>query len=78
MDVSALLNNTHFNLTLTSVVFEYSSNKYIDEKVDYLTLTSVVFEYQARCKRRWKNINLTLTSVVFEWCYEIKTSKSDF
>ena len=45
MDVSALLNNTHFNLTLTSVVFEFAIKEPINCNPLHLTLTSVVFEW---------------------------------
>ena len=36
-----------FNLTLTSVVFEFDLNCRFGVTIDYLTLTSVVFEFDS-------------------------------
>ena len=55
-----------YNLTLTSVVFEFNtiSNRSVGNS--YLTLTSVVFELFANKSFGVISIDLTLTSVVFE------------
>ena len=55
-----------FNLTLTSVVFEYMYGVSAIENAINLTLTSVVFEYFFLLYDWRFNNYLTLTSVVFE------------
>ena len=69
-----ILRSFAFDLTLTSVVFEF--NQPIRQRFDvqYLTLTSVVFEFEIEnitvdCTKP----DLTLTSVVFESCSQTIT-----
>ena len=57
---------SYYNLTLTSVVFEYINMYIIVISILDLTLTSVVFESMLCKYYRRKHENLTLTSVVFE------------
>ena len=53
-------------LTLTRVVFEYTTKKNSNSDLKNLTLTSVVFECHFCLGLFYRDTNLTLTSVVFE------------
>ena len=55
-----------FNLTLTSVVFEFCWISCMMNNNHNLTLTSVVFEFTTFEYFPTNRFNLTLTSVVFE------------
>ena len=56
-----------WNLTLTSVVFEFTLAALVDSTTSNLTLTSVVFEFFKLNSILLTLFNLTLTSVVFEF-----------